>query len=378
MTAEHNQPLISVIMPVYNGARFLEKTLASLLAQTCTDWQLIVVDDGSTDATPEILARYDDTRFVKIRKANGGEAQTRNVGLRNATGEFIAFLDADDLYLPNALADMSDYLAQHPEYDALFANGYLCDENEQVLSQLTDHRSGIYTGDILEPLVLTADVLTVPVCTLTRRAIIQQHQVEFDEQLVIGPDWDFWIRLARYARFGYLDKLTCMYRVHLTNITRTSGAQKRRKDLVYGRMKVLNADWFPELSVPTRQAFFYALLIELLADDPVQQQQISEHRNFVGLPAAARAGLLRQVGTHHLLTDDAPDFAVHCLQQAVALNPADRKSRAILFGQRVLGLSFTMALLRSWQQLHQWGQQVRSAGQRRAKPVPSGLGPVGS
>ena len=371
-------PLISVIMPVYNGARFLEKTLASLLAQTCADWELIVVDDGSTDTTPEILARYDDPRFVKIRKANGGEAQTRNVGLQQATGEFIAFLDADDLYLPTALADMSHFLAAHPEFDALFSNGYLCDENENILSQLTDHRSGIYTGNILEPLVLTADVLTVPVCTLTRRAVIQQHQVEFDEQLVIGPDWDFWIRLARYARFGYLDALTCMYRVHLTNITRTSGAEKRRRDLVYGRMKVLNAAWFPEMSVATRQQFFYALLVDLLTKDTAQQQQVFDHDNFKGLPDAQQADLLRQIGTQHLLTSMASDFAVQCLQRAVVLNPADRKSRYLLKARSTIGLSATRGLLRGWQQVAQWGKKIRSVGQRRAKPVPSSLGPVGS
>jgi glycosyltransferase involved in cell wall biosynthesis len=365
-------------MPVYNGARFLKKTLDSLLAQTCDDWELIVVDDGSTDATPDLLVEYDDRRFVKIRKDNGGEAQTRNVGLRHATGEFIAFLDADDLYLPTALADMSAFLAAHPEFDALFSDGYLCDENERILSRLTEHRSGLYTGNILEPLVLTADVITVPVCTLTRRTVIQQHQVEFDEQLVIGPDWDFWIRLARYARFGYLDKPTCMYRVHLTNITRTSGAQKRQKDLVYGRLKVLNAEWFPELSLPTRQKFFYTLLIDLLANQVAQQQAIFEHPNFQVLPVPDRASLLRQVGTDNLLKQIAPEFAVQCLHRAVELNPTDRKSRFLLTARHMIGLTATVAVLRLWQRVHLWEQRVRSIGQRRARPVPSSLGPVGS
>ena len=371
-------PLLSVIMPVYNGARFLQKTLDSLLAQTCADWELIVVDDGSTDATPDLLAAYTDRRFKKIRKANGGEAQTRNVGLRHATGEFIAFLDADDLYLPNALADMSAYLIAHPEFDALFSDGYLCDENERILSRLTEHRSGIYTGNILEQIVLASDVITVPVCTLTRRAIIQQHQVEFDEQLVIGPDWDFWIRLACYARFGYLDKPTCLYRVHLTNITRTSGAQKRKKDLLYGRLKVLNADWFPELSLPTRQKFFYSVLIDLLAGQTAQQQEIFSHSQFEVLPISDRASLLRQVGTTDLLNGITPDFAVQCLQQASTLNPADRKSQSLLTIQRTIGLPTTVAVLRAWQQLHRGMKQIRSVGQRRARPVPSSLGPVGS
>jgi len=147
---------------------------------------------------------------------------------------------------------------------------------------------------------------------------------------------------------------------------------------VYGRLKVLNADWFPELSLPTRQKFFYSLLVELLARQAAQQQEIFNHPNFEGLPAPDRASLLRQVGTYDLLHRIAPDFAVQCVHQAVALNPADRKSRSILAAQRTIGLTATIAVLRLWQRLHQWTQRVRSVGQRRARPVPSNLGPVGS
>ena len=134
-----------------------------------------------------------------IRQANQGEATPRNTGLAYATGKYVAFLDADDLYLSNALADMVAYLEAHPEFDVVLCDGYLCDQNQCILSRLSEHRSSICTGDILEPLVLTADVITVPVCTMTRRAAIEQYHVTFDKNLVIGPDWDFWIQLARYA-----------------------------------------------------------------------------------------------------------------------------------------------------------------------------------
>ena len=83
-------------------------------------------------------------------------------------------------------------------------------------------------------------------------------------------------------QFRLSDKVTCMYRVHLTNITRTSGAQRRQRDLVYGRMKVLDAEWFPELSLATRRKFLYSLLIDLLADHVRQQQVIFNHPNFEG------------------------------------------------------------------------------------------------
>lgn len=371
-------PTVSIITPVYNGERFIRESLDSALAQTYLDWELIAVDDGSTDSTPEILREYTDPRVRIIRQANQGEATARNTGLAQATGKYVAFLDADDLYLPNALADMVEYLEAHPEFDVVLCDGNLCDQNKRILSRLSEHRSSICTGDILEPLVLTADVITVPVCTMTRRATIEQYHVLFDKNLVIGPDWDFWIQLARHARFGHLDRITCMYRVHLTNITRTSGANRRKNDLIFGRMKVLNSDWFDQLSLPVRQQFFYNLLVELLADQPEKQEAILEHEQFKALPPREQAALWRQIGVDHLLRRSAPDFAVKCLETAVRIWPDDKKSRYTLMLVNLAGLSVAATGLRLWQGMHKLIARARSLGQRRPMPVPTSLGPVGS
>jgi glycosyltransferase involved in cell wall biosynthesis len=362
-------------MPVYNGEAFIVEAIESVIAQTYPHWELVVVDDGSTDATPQILDKYADRRIVTIRQDNAGEARARNVGLEHAKGPYIAFLDADDLYLPNALADLAEFLDVHPEYDVAFSDGYICDERGKALTRLSDIRPGVYTGDILEPLVLTAGVIAGVMCTMTRRSIVERHGVRFDESLVIGPDWDFWIQLARHARFGYLDQLTCMYRVHQTNVTRTSGLRKRKDDLVFGRMKVLNSDWFQELSVPTRQQFFYALLITLLDGQPTRQKAILESGQFQSLPAHVQAELWRHVGVDYLRKKSEPGFAIDCLQAALRIRPGDWKSRCLLWTLR-LGISVPFSLLRLWRVAHRVVNRLRSLG-HRPRPTPAGLGPVG-
>ncbi len=249
-------PKITVITPVYNGELFIEGAIASLLAQSLHDWELIIVDDGSSDSTPQILEKFEDKRIKVIRQKNSGEAKARNIGLNHATGEYVSFLDADDLYFPNAIEDLSSFLDLHPEYDVVYSEGQICDDQDRPLMRLSEIRSGIYTGDILEKLVLSSSVITVPVCTMTRRIKILEHSIKFDPNLIIGPDWDFWIQLAVHVKFGYLDKLTCKYRVHNSNITRRVNVKKRKHDQVFGRLKVMNSDWFEKLSLVTREFFF--------------------------------------------------------------------------------------------------------------------------
>jgi len=369
-------PEVTVIMPVFNGAKYLCPAIDSVTSQTFADWELVVVDDGSADATPQILEGYKDPRIVKIRQDNAGEARARNVGLDQAKGLYIAFLDADDLYLPNALADLGEFLDRYPEYDVVFSDGHICDEQETISGRLSEIRPGIHTGSILEPLVLTAGVITVPVCTMTRRSSIESHGARFDEKLVIGPDWDFWIQLARSSQFGYLDKLTCMYRVHQTNITRTSGLRKRTDDLVYGRMKVMNSDWFLQLSTTTRRQFFYQLLVRLLADQRRRQKTILESEQFRNLPPQHQAELWRQVGVDHLLRRSEQAFATSCLREASRLWPADRRSQVLLRASS-LGDSVPYHLVRLWRIIHRASNRLRSLGQHRPRPMPAALGPVG-
>jgi hypothetical protein len=159
---------------------------------------------------------------------------------------------------------LAGYLDSHPEMDVVFSDGFICDAVGRPLMRLTEQRPYIETGFILEPVLASSSLVSVPVCTMTRHSAIQANGARFDRALVIGPDYDFWIQMARFSHFGYLDELTCKYRVHQSNITRTSGLKKRKTDLMHGRLKILNSDWFSQISVPVRHLIFYDLLITLL------------------------------------------------------------------------------------------------------------------
>jgi hypothetical protein len=199
--------------------------------------------------------------------------------------------------------------------------------------------------------------------------------VRFDTQLAPSEDWDFWIQLARHAQFGYLDKLTCMYRIHETNITKTTGSQHRKTDLVQNRLKVMNADWFPELSQGTRREFFYNLLVGLLANDPEQQEAIMTAPTFQALPDDIEADLLRLVAGNHLSQHQYTGFAVQCLRRSLTLQPNSRKGRLLL---RLAdpNPSLAASALSTWRVAHNAQTRVRTLGRRKPKPVPAALLPA--
>jgi len=343
-------PKVSVLMPVYNGEIYIEQALESLLAQSEQDWELVVVDDGSTDSTPQILAKFNDARIKVVHQKNSGEACARNAGLEHAQGKYIAFLDADDFYFPNALEDLSSFLDLHPEYGVAYSNGQICDSNNQPLMTLSEIRPGLYTGKILDRLVISSNVVTVPVCTMTRRSVITEHSVQFDRNLIIGPDWDFWIQLAVYTAFGYLDSMTCNYRIHNTNITRTVDLKKRRMDQVYGRLKVMNSDWFEYLSPGTKKQFFYELLVNLASGNSQVQSSILRSKQFSTLPKDSQAYLLRMVGIDILQTDNDKHHAGSYFKEALDINPGDRKTR-LIYASLKLGRTFSLAVIRIWRSL---------------------------
>lgn len=367
-------PKISVIMPVYNGIRFIAKTINSVLAQEFQDWELIIVDDGSTDGTAKLLADVTDARIHVITQANGGASSARNRGLEAVKGAYVGFLDADDLYLPNALADMATFLEDHKEFDAVRCDGYFCDANDQPLGRISEVRPEVPSGHILEELVVNPAVVGPPLLVMVRHACLLKAGIRFDTQLAPSEDWDFWIELARHAQFGFLDTLTCMYRIHETNITKTTDAQRRNVDLVRGRLKIMNADWFAELSLPTRKVFFYNLLVGLLGNQPEQQHTVIEAASFKALPPGIKADLLRQMAGNHLSGRQNSTFALDCLRRSVGLQPANLKGRVLMMLARG-SPALAAAVLATWQIVHRTAVGVSSLGQRKPKPVPAALMP---
>lgn len=359
-------------MPVYDGERFVAEAIESVLAQGMSDWELIIVDDGSQDATPVLLQGFSDPRIIALRQENQGAAAARNAALDIASGDFVGFLDADDLYLPNALQDLVAYLDSHPDCGVVYSDGVMCDADKNHLMRLTEVRSSLDTGWVLERIVLSASLVTVPACTLTRRAAIEHNAVRFDVDLAPSEDYYFWISLACCVQFGYLDQLTCLYRIHQGNISQTTKPEKRREDLARLQVKVMQADWFPDLSVSTRQAFFHGLLVGLLSGMPDRQQAVIRSKPFADLPLTSQSTLLRLVASDYLRHQTEIPFARKCLEQALAMWPADRKARML---NRLTSTSPFLAamFLVAWEFVHETGVRIHKMGGRRPKAVPRAL-----
>lgn len=318
--------LVSIMMPAYNAEKFIAEAIESVLAQTYPHWELLVVNDGSTDATAEIAKQYTDSRIKLIHKENGGESSARNVALEYSQGEFIAYLDADDAYLPHHLDVTINYLQANPERDAVYTDGYYYNQHGERLQPLSSQRRGPFEGRIFEEIVRASDVFGPPMCVVLRYQLVAQHQLQYDTRIVIGPDWDFFIRYADVAEFGYIDNCTGLYRVHQSNITVQIDRQKRAGYLAICREKAIKMDSFKTCSPDVRGAVFYDLLINLLASSPEKQMDAVQWPQFKDLPVQEQARLLRLMARQAILHEESNDFIHQWLNASRALNPGDKRT----------------------------------------------------
>jgi glycosyltransferase involved in cell wall biosynthesis len=326
-----NHPLVSIMMPAYNAEDFIAPAIESVLSQTYANWELIIVDDGSTDRTNEIAASFHDARLKLVHQANSGEAAARNTALRYMQGEWLAFLDADDQLLPNHLEATITELLQHPEYTAIYTDGIHIDQHGTRLQSLSSRRRGPFEGRIFEQVVRASDVFGPPLCILLRRSLVVEHQLQFDPRIIIGPDWDFFTRLSEHAFFGYLDQQTCLYRVHQTNVTVQTGSQKRAQSLAICREKALDLESFGRCSDDTRSYVFYDLLVNLLDGSPEDQARFLQHPQWNQLSHETRGRILRLMARDALLADQVDlSYPGAWLEQSRRAYPSDRRSQVWL------------------------------------------------
>lgn len=318
--------LVTVMMPAYNAERFVRQAIESVLSQTYPDWELIVVDDGSTDSTAAIVQAYTDPRIKYIHQKNAGEAAARNTVLKNMKGEYLAFLDADDLYLPNHLESLMNGLLSNEHLDAVYGDGYYIDQDENRLQTLSSRRRGPFEGDIFEQAMRSSDVFGGTICMVLRHRCIMQLKLEFDTEIVIGPDWDFLTQFSEVAKIGYVNALTCLYRIHQSNISFRTHTQQRTFSLAKCREKAIKLHRFNSCSEEVRADVFYDLLINLLPGFPERQAAIVEWPEFVKLPRMVQARLLRLMATTSLVYEKDHASAKVWLQRAFQLDPLDFRS----------------------------------------------------
>jgi glycosyltransferase involved in cell wall biosynthesis len=208
-------PAVTVAIPAFNRERWVAAAVRSVLAQTYGDFELLVVDDGSTDATPHLVGRIADARVRVIRRPHGGISRAMNTGLRAARGRYVARLDSDDLWLPDLLATQVAVLDARPEVGVAYARA----QGIEADGRPTPHVWGIaprWPGDALASM-LWGD-FTCNITVVARRTCIERAG-GYDETLATNEDWDLWLRVARHCTFAFTDRVLAQFRWHEARIT---------------------------------------------------------------------------------------------------------------------------------------------------------------
>lgn len=239
--------MISIILPIYNAEQYLHRCIDSILAQSYTDFELLLVDDGSTDGSDAICDEYavKDNRVRVFHKANGGVSSARNLGLDNAQGEYITFCDADDYVGVDWLAGFSEAIASNAD---LAIQGYYAIEGNNTQEKVFAPCQGDTIEDkrLLITLLMREEMYGYLWVKLFRRQIIEEYSIRFDEQSTFREDEQFFSKYMEYAA-----SFTCVDRVGYYYIVPPVGKSYRRDPYysifpIFQSLDAIYADELPE------------------------------------------------------------------------------------------------------------------------------------
>jgi glycosyltransferase involved in cell wall biosynthesis len=212
-----SQPLVTVIMPVYNGARYVSEAIESVLSQTYQNFELIIVNDGSNDDSKAVINPYlNDLRIRYYEQCNAGVAAARNTAIKESQGEFIGFLDQDDLWLPEKIEIQIQYFKKYPDISLTYSDYIIFNELENSAHSLSDLISFDLSQSNLNSMFIQnrIGVLTVLV---KKQCVIDSGLLE--TELKGTDDYELWLRLALDYKFQYIRLPLATYRWHEKNIS---------------------------------------------------------------------------------------------------------------------------------------------------------------
>ena len=231
-------PKFSVIIPVYNTEQYLKRCLDSVFAQSYTDFEVICVDDGSTDGSSGVLTGYDDERLKVITQSNQGQGEARNRALEAAQGEYIYFLDSDD-YLPdNALRNLLDAAETFPDADFIKGNHRVLTKDGEIRTRFSDSRKE-HAGKLLDYEFALKHIIgghNIPCNILYKHSFLKENNISFRENLTYLEDGPFLMELfSHHPKALYIDAETYVYRLGAEgSVTNTSLNASKVKSLIDG------------------------------------------------------------------------------------------------------------------------------------------------
>lgn len=208
-------PKVSVIIPAYNAMLYLPKAVESVLAQTFTDLEVLIIDDGSLDGIQQWVTQITDARVLLISQANQGVSVARNTGIEHAQGEYIAFLDADDFWDTSKLEKQVACLDAHPSVGLVDTWITLANAEGETLGEVV---TTYVAGDVRKQ-ILETNLLNCGSTPLIRRCCFATVGV-FDPNLRFGEDWEMWSRIAAHYTFALIEEPLTIYRQHPSNTSK--------------------------------------------------------------------------------------------------------------------------------------------------------------
>jgi len=269
----YSLPVISIIMPAYNSSKYIIESIESVLQQTFSNWELLIVNDGSTDNTAEIVRKFVDLdeRIKLFNKPNGGIASSRNYGFANAKGDFIAYLDHDDLWTSEKLALQVEAFSMRNEVDVIFGNGIVFYSNAIQESYRYDTITGFYTHRELYLKQIRANYIPI-LSLLVRRKVLEAIGPWDESEIYQGcDDYDYWFRMARAnANFLGLDSELFKYRKHDNNYSNNT------RKMLAAEANVLIKNFDAKYLSKNKDLKFFKYRVHSLVLSLVQLEELNE------------------------------------------------------------------------------------------------------
>jgi glycosyltransferase involved in cell wall biosynthesis len=232
-----SKPKITVLLPVFNCELYIQLAVESILNQTYTDFELLIIDDASTDATLSILKKLDDSRIQLIEKpVNSGYTKSLNYGLQIAQGDYIARMDADDISYPERFDQQIAYLEAHPEV-VVCGTTYKIVGNDKRIT-LPEDDEAIKIG------LLWGNCISHP-SVLIRKKILDDYAIQYDTSKEPAEDYDLWIRLLSLGKLHNLQEVLLEYRVYSNQVSRKRAEEQKKNDIAakFKLFAYLNINW---------------------------------------------------------------------------------------------------------------------------------------
>lgn len=278
---------VAVVIPCYNAQATLTQTLDSALAQSLKDFYIVAVNDGSQDETVEILADYTrryPKKFYVINQSNQGQTVAKNVGLKQSRSEFVAFLDSDDLWLPDKLEKQVALMSVNLGIGLCYTAAYQIDRQETIVGEIgvsSSHRGRCFNDLIVRNNIVASSVMV-------RRSVVERAGF-FDESLRACENWDLWIRIASDCEVEYIDEPLTLYRLHPNNMSKNfEKIMQARLQVIEKHLPVFSKD--PWVIMQRREAFFKTHLT--FAKSYIESLRLAEARRALFKALKIRPGQL--------------------------------------------------------------------------------------